>query len=42
MKKERLKNNLYFEQKIKWFEAEKTWECVSNEDGTLFSGRRPA
>ena len=38
MKKKRLKNNLYFEQKIKWLEAEKTWECVSNEDGTLFTG----
>ena len=38
MKKKRLKNNLYFEQKIRWLEAEKTWECVSNENGTLFSG----
>ena len=38
MKKKRLKNNLYFEQKIRWLEAEKTWERVSNEDGTLFSG----
>lgn len=33
-----LKNYLYFEQNIRLLETEKAWECVSNENGTLFSG----
>lgn len=38
MKKKRLNNTLYLEERLKWFEKEKRFCYIYNEDGALFSG----
>lgn len=38
MKKKRLSNTLYLEERLKWFEKEKRFCYIENEAGALFSG----
>lgn len=39
--KKRLKKNLYFKEKLKWDAKNKSFYIITNENGTLFSGKYP-